>query len=90
LDALQGLKGEPHFLDGNAMQESREEALAGDVARRDAATARVVNCWTRKQIFWFFAIILTEPRVERSKKKKAICLGTSQNSKLHSSITNKR
>jgi len=37
-----------------------------------------------------FAIILTEPRVERSKKKKAICLGTSQNSKLHSSITNKR
>jgi len=72
LDALQGLKGEPHFLDGNAMQESREEALAGDVARRDAATARVVNCWTRKQIFWFFAIILTEPRVERSKKKKRL------------------
>ena len=72
MDALQGLKGEPHFLDGNAMQESREEALAGDVARRDAATARVVNCWTRKQIFWFFAIILTEPRVERSKKKKRL------------------
>jgi len=54
------------------MQASREEALAGDVARRDAATARVVNCWTRKQIFWFFAIILTEPRVERSKKKKRL------------------
>jgi len=56
LDALQGLKGEPHFLDGNAMQESREEALAGDVARRDAATARVVNCWTRKQIFWLLLL----------------------------------
>jgi hypothetical protein len=26
VDALQGLKGAPYFLDGNAMQESREEA----------------------------------------------------------------
>jgi len=52
--------------------KSLERRLWQEMARRDAATARVVNCWTRKQIFWFFAIILTEPRVERSKKKKRL------------------
>jgi len=89
LDALQGLKGEPHFLDGNAMQESREEALAGD-GQKGCCYSQGCQLLDQKADILVFAIILTEPRVERSKKKKAICLGTSQNSKLHSSITNKR
>ena len=71
MDALQGLKGEPHFLDGNAMQASREEALAGD-GQKGCCYSQGCQSLDQKADILVFAIMLAEPRVERREKNKTV------------------
>jgi len=70
------------------MQASREEALAGD-GQKGCCYSQGCQSLDQKADILVFAIMLAEPRVER-REKKGYMPEISQNSKLHSSTTNKR